>query len=99
MKDPTLEHILEILESQKVHIDKLERQVVLLANKENDNGAQDSNINKDIKTSDIKETSATENKELKEKLVLYEERIQVGKVAHYFQQNFTWDESCAKCKV
>ena len=80
---------MEILESQKVHIDKLERQVVLLANKENDNGVQDTIINKDIKTSDIKETSATENKELKEKLGLYEERIQVGKVVHYRLHNFT----------
>jgi len=70
MKDPTLEQVLEILESQKLQLDKLEKQVGLLSKSGNDTGETE------IKTSDIKDNSATENIKLKEKVSAYEERIQ-----------------------
>ena len=81
MKDPTLEHVLEILESQKAHIDKLEKQVALLNNKENNvDNSQDPPIPKDIQKNGTKPSEEINNKELKEKIVVYEERIQVSKL-------------------
>ena len=73
MKDPTLEQVLEILETQKSQIEKLEKQVSILSKTENDNEKGDMGI----RTSDPKDSTVNENIKLKEKVASYEDRIQV----------------------
>ena len=74
MKDPTFEQVLEILETQKSQLEKLEKQVGVLSKTENDNEKGDTGV----KTSDLKDLTGTENIKLKEKVASYEERIQVS---------------------
>ena len=73
MKDPTIEQVLEILDTQKSQIEKLEKQVSVLSKTENDNEKGDVGV----KTSDAKDSTVNENIKLKEKVASYEERIQV----------------------
>ena len=73
MKDPTIEQVLEILDTQKSQIEKLEKQVSVLSKTENDNEKGDVGV----KTSDPKDSTVNENIKLKAKVSSYEERIQV----------------------
>ena len=69
---------MELLESQKLHIERLEKQIVVLTNKQNDNVKDDNAVKNDANNTNKNDNeNNNDNMELKEKLQSCEERIQV----------------------